>query len=420
MSRLRLVALASSAALMGAVPALTLATPITITTPFMNLENRAVNSLGFGVGQFVRFGANSVVPNGANGTTGVAVSTNQVTNAPIKFNLNPDFAPATPNFFSRYLTDTAAVRGDWTLNFTNGTDTKSTTVSLDKAAVQAPFVTSITLSGTGDQPTFTWTPPDGAAVNGYRVNIYDKTLVSPTNSGNVLSASLQPGVTSFTVKPSNFTAVGGKFDASHQYSVEISLIQTKDGTTNLGNNNLKAIARTYADWTPQQAGSPVVNLPVVLDNGSYKFNMTVQPGITYYIDPEVAIGYDYATGAGDPNFKTVDLPDTIGDGLFDIWGRDSGGVLQLLAANWKGTDVFDFGGSGLDFFRILGIETSANLNPGSTTAFVTGLTFTGAGNFTGTQTPITVTVGTAPEPSALALVAIALAGLGWRRRAAAR
>ena len=63
----------------------------------------------------------------------------------------------------------------------------------------------------------------------------------------------------------------------------------------------------------------MVNLPVVLENGSYQFNITVQPGQVYYIDPEIAIGYDYAIGQDNPNFASVLLPN-VGDGLFDIFG----------------------------------------------------------------------------------------------------
>ena len=56
----------------------TIATPVTITTPFMNLENDGINSIGFSSGQFIQIGANSLVPNGNVGTTGLG-STSDLT-----------------------------------------------------------------------------------------------------------------------------------------------------------------------------------------------------------------------------------------------------------------------------------------------------------------------------------------------------
>jgi hypothetical protein len=395
----------------------TWAAPVAIATPFMNLEHRAVNSLGFTAGSFLRIGANAVTPNGAAGTTGFGTTTHLVTGATVTRNINFNPGPAIPNFFSRYMADDPALYGPWTLHFNNGGDSSTRVVSLAANAQQAPFVDSITLSGTGANPTFAWTPPAGTTVNGYRINIYDKSLVSATNNGQVASRSLQPSITSYTVQASDFAVPGYAFELGKNYSIEISLVQTKDGlSTNLGNANLQAIARVYADFTPTQAGGPVVNLPVVLANGSYQFNMTVQAGQTYYIDPEVAVGYDYATGAGDPNFLSVDLPDHIGNGLYDIYGWDPDDHWRLLAHNWNGASVYNFGGGGVDRFRITGIETSAGLNPANTTAFITGLTFAGSGRFTGTQTPITVTV-ELPEPSSVALVGLALVALvDFRRR----
>jgi hypothetical protein len=403
------------AALCGAVSGVASATPIAISTPFFNLEHRNVNSLGFASGSYVRLGANSVVPNGNGGTTGVAIRdsdglTRQLNFAPF---------PLGPNWFERYFVDSATYRGDWTLQFSNGGDVATAHVSLDAAAAQAPFVNSVTLSGTAAAPTFSWTPPPGVTVNAYRVNLYEK-LPGGGTSGNIASKTVAPSVTSYTFDPADLTLPGYTFVQGKSYSIEISLIQTKDGTSNGSNSNIKAIARSYADFTPQSGNSPVVNLPVVLENGSFKFDITVVPGVTYYIDPEVAIGYDYAIGAGDPLFLSVDLPDDIGDGLYDIYGYDAAGQLVLLAHDWNGADVFSFGPDGVDRFRVLGIETSAGLDPDSTTAFITGLTFNGAGQFTGTQTPITVTVdpNQVPEPAGLAFAALGLVMVLRRRRAA--
>ncbi len=414
LTSVRRVASASAAALafVSLATGTARAAPIAIGTPFMNLENRAVNSIGITPGQFVRFGANSVVPNGDAGTTGVAIQDGTGLRRNIPF--GP--FPLAPNWFARYLPDDPSLRGNWTLQFTNGSDVATRSVGVAAAAEQAKFVESITISGTSANPTFTWTPSPGTTVNAYRVNFYEKTGVG-TNSGNIASINLLPTQTSHTVTAADFTLANYQFTEGKPYSIEISVIQTKDGTTNADNSNLLAIARAYADFTPQPGNSPVVNLPVVLDNGDFKFNIAVVPGQVYYIDPDVAVGYDYVIGAGDPNFASVVLPAGIGDGLFDIFGVDASGTDSLLAADWAAGQTFTFGAGGLAHFRVTGIETDAMLDPGSATAFVTGLTFTGAGKFTGTQTPITVFVNNnVPEPSAMVLAGIALVSLSLTRR----
>jgi hypothetical protein len=395
---------------------------IVIGTPFMNLENRKPNSMGTTPGAFIRFGAVSVRPNGDAGTTGVA--DNLSTNAPNRtVFFNP--SPTIPNFFSRTLADAPELRGTWRLTFSNpGYTSSSVDVNLGADVVQAPFVQSITLAGTGLEPTFSWAPPSGATVNGYRVNIFDKNIINrdpaqgPLNGGLVFGRDFNPGITSHTVRAADFSVPGYGFDPTHQYAIEISLLQTRDGSTRTSNDNLKAIARAYADFTPRVGDGPLVNLPVLLPDGSYQFDMVVVPGQLYFIDPDVAVGYDYAIGAGDPNFQSVVLPTDIGDGIYDLWGIAADGQATLLADDIAGGVSFDFGLGGVGKFRVTGIETDAMLNPLNTTAFITGLTFSGAGKFTGTQTPIVVNLpdGTVPEAPTLALVALALLGLASRQR----
>jgi hypothetical protein len=132
------------------------------------------------------------------------------------------------------------------------------------------------------------------------------------------------------------------------------------------------------------------------------------------IDPEAAAGQGQAIGLGGPNFASVLLPTGIGDGLYDLWGFDDANQQVLLAADPAGGTMFNFGG--VSRFRATGIEASAGLDPNSTTAFITGLTFTGHGQFTGTKTPITVTINDVPLPPTVALAVGGLALLGWRRR----
>jgi probable HAF family extracellular repeat protein len=145
-------------------------------------------------------------------------------------------------------------------------------------------------------------------------------------------------------------------------------------------------------------------------DGGYTFDVAVVPDTPIFIDPFVAIGYDYTTGAGDPNFASVSLPIGIGDSLYKL-------IVGELEFDLAGGEVFDFIANGfaggVSKFGVRGIETSAALNPDDPAAFVTQLTFAGRGRFTGSMTPISVFVpdATVPEPSALALAGLGLLAL---------
>ncbi len=169
--------------------------------------------------------------------------------------------------------------------------------------------------------------------------------------------------------------------------------------------------------TPDNPLLPVVN------NGQFVFDFNVELNQTVFIDPIVAIGYDYEVTSG-PNFQTVLLPTGIGDDLYDLFLFDD----TLMDYTDSGIDlaggsVHNFGPGGVDRFRILGIETEAGLDPNDTEAFVTGVSFTSAGRVQMTQTPISFDTdpggpGPIPEPSTVVLFATGLLGLGlsqWRK-----
>jgi hypothetical protein len=84
------------------------------------------------------------------------------------------------------------------------------------------------------------------------------------------------------------------------YTLAIIALQTRDGsTTNLANSNVNASSFAYSSFRTLPNGSPPVNLPVVTLVGNqviFGFNLIVQPGVTYFIDPAVATGYIYQTG----------------------------------------------------------------------------------------------------------------------------
>ncbi len=228
----------------------TQATPVTITTPFINYENDNTNSLGFATGQFLRFGAMSVTPNGSAGTTGLATTLVGGNTVSQVINFLP--SPLLPNFFQRNIALNTAPPVQWTLTFTNGPDSAQAQVQMLSGAQVAPFVNSITLSGTSANPTFSWTAPPGATVNGYRLNIYDKSLINtnpangPINTGQVSGVNVAPNVTSYTVQASDFTVPGYGFTLGTNYSIE-DLTRSNPGWP------------FHQSWQPQ----PAINCPLV-------------------------------------------------------------------------------------------------------------------------------------------------------------
>ncbi|MFZ5834555.1 MAG: nidogen-like domain-containing protein [Pseudomonadota bacterium] len=160
-------------------------------------------------------------------------------------------------------------------------------------------------------------------------------------------------------------------------------------------------------------------MPVVVDEG-FNFNFNVVLNQRRFIDPIIAIGYDYIINSG-PNFISVTLPD-IGDGIYNILGGALFDVI-LGTVDVSLNDTFTFASGGVNRFRVLGIETSAMLDPNNPTAFVTGLTFNGTGNVNLNMNPVTLNIPdpqNIPEPVTLSFLGAGLAGITFMRRQAQR
>lgn len=150
-------------------------------------------------------------------------------------------------------------------------------------------------------------------------------------------------------------------------------------------------------------------LPVITDN-TFIFDFNVQENQQIFIDPEVAIGYDYAVLSG-PNIASILLPENIGDGNYDLYVWDA--IDYVFLASITGGETYAFDSEGVSRLRVLGIEVEAGLNPTNPTAFVTGLTFTAAGAVNLTQTPI---VSQVPLPAPVILFLSGLLGIGALNR----
>ncbi|MGZ5106351.1 MAG: hypothetical protein ACXWHB_17460 [Usitatibacter sp.] len=121
-------------------------------------------------------------------------------------------------------------------------------------------------------------------------------------------------------------------------------------------------------------------------SGAYTFTVDVVPNTPYFLDPAVAIGYDFAIGKKDPRFASVRLPLGIGDNKFVL-------VVNHKAYDLNAGQLFDFAAhgfkKGVKAFRVACIDPAAMLDPVNSLAFPTEVTFATAGTFTGTQQPLT-------------------------------
>ncbi len=381
-------------------------------------NNAGPNSVGFGTGPELIFGAINVVPNPKGEDDGVVVSPFETTGVARQNGVEVDlsFVPSgfNPNQMAAGVDYDPNLTGEWEFTFTNGPDTLVVNTPSVGDIPEVDRVTNlrITSGANTTTPTFQWDPVAGA--EDYNVSIYD--LRTRTDTGFAFRLDTSGGD-----DPNDliYTVQDGLLDSDGLYSFSIqSRILRDSGTTPSGTplaGSALSQGRTFFDFTlVDLPGEGDLFLPEVdTSTGvpTFNFNNPVLANQIQFYDPLVAVGYDYEIGLGNPNFASFILPE-IGDSLFDLYLYDDSISNYVFSSMVSAGDEYFFGTDGVDRFRILGIETGAGLNPEDPTAFVTGLSFVSSGQFTGTMKAITQEVDEltpVPVPPSIALL---LGGFG--------
>jgi hypothetical protein len=199
----------------------------------------------------------------------------------------------------------------------------------------------------------------------------------------------------------------GLFGPGHEYGDEVSVwspsISDGTGTFLSGYPTVFFSEGSAPGDTPE---NPLMPVDVGNFDNSFVFNFPVQPSRTFFIDPEIAIGYDYAVSGG-PLFASVTAPTGINaSDIFDL-------VFGATNVPITGGVEYSFG-TPQSSFRIQGIDLAANLDPTNPTAFVTGVSFDSSGTVNVTQTPITFNT-SASVPGPIPLLGVG-AAFGFSRK----
>lgn len=374
------------------------------TGQFSFRDLRGENSVNFGTGDLLTVGVN-VSPSVAGNTfvdavqNGTAFALTQAGDLPTEFASSFEYD--------------AGLTGAWDINIYNGAEKNTVQSRAVGGVANLGFVTSFTLTPNELTPTLNWNlPADTSNIDRIAIGLFDDETNAriPLGASGGLFDGLGPTATSYTFNE-------GVLEAGKAYVARV-ILQDLDANGAPISRSMK-----FVNFTPffGDTGNAPVQLPTVDGQGVFNFDFDVTEATPVIIDPFVAVGYEFHTGDGDPNFRSVTLPTIAGDDQFIIQLFDGTSTVQFDLASgveFLFDDVPGISG-GIDAFTILGIDPAVGLNPADVTAFATTLTFVADGRFTGTMTPITEFVqpsANVPEPGTAAVFFVGLAGLFIIRR----
>ncbi len=158
------------------------------------------------------------------------------------------------------------------------------------------------------------------------------------------------------------------------------------GNNTGGNNQTNPIMPVNCSQINWDAGPSNVTIDDCWNQTNSFWFFFNQSGNDIWIDPVVAVGYDYVVYSG-PSIVSVEIPLGYGDDVFDLYFYGTNG--------WYDSNIDINGGVPYTFstpverMSIRGIEASEMLDPNDPTAFVTALTFQNSGTVLMTMTPVT-------------------------------
>jgi PEP-CTERM motif len=398
---------------------------LTFTSPADNyLDTFGVNPIGIGteIGTSAYYTGGTydaitayVSPSGPPSGTGAATpssggttvtATQGIYTVPVYYNNSEAFQ----HLF--YAIVNPGLTGPWTITATNSSasPTSITTVTPSLAVTTTPQAdTAITITGSTLAPTISWQIPMGPALPSGTVLEQSVHLFAQASQGSgslYSSGDLPSGTTQVSISPTQLSLSPGQV---YTISVQSELVNQTTGL-------VEAQTRVFSGYVAASA-TPITS-PTLLPDVSpgagpsgqavYQFNSPVSQGIPISLDPLVATGFIYQTGATDPNFASVLLPNIGNSVPYRVFTWN--GTAFVFDTNLAANTLLNFGPGGVSEFEVLGIDSSLALDPNNATDFVTQLTFTADGNFTGTMTPLTTAV---PEPSTWAMMILGFAGIGF-------
>lgn len=312
---------------------------------------------------------------------------------------------------------------------TNGSTLTSDAFFAAAGATIEFYFNYITSDGSG-YADYAWAKLQGGSSD----NVIFTARTKPT--GDIVPGQDLPGV-SATLSPSNVAIISGPpvwsplggssgscYAAGCGYTgwVKSTYTVTENGTYTLAFGVVNAIDTAFHSGLAFQGltldgntignGSSADNalLPSEIGpDGSFNFTFTPTANQPVFIDPVIAVGYDYQITSGTNLITSVLLPTLPGDADgYEIYMLGDASPTGFLGTVLGGV-TFNFA-TALSGFTVLDIDTAAMLDPANPTAFVTGLTFVDSSLVSMSQTPITTFVATpVPEPESYALL---LAGFG--------